>query len=537
MLGSAVGRRLDLVIPLLAHGAGVGVDGQDVLDQRIGRGLDGGQPAFPQGAAHGRVSQLGASDQTRRQGLGAFLAQQGADIGAVDGQPFAGLGQPPFQSDLLQRRIGRTLGEQAGLDARQTAVGEFTKPLIRRLGAFLSAAHDGPRPLEQGRAARHRGRAHARAAFQQGHRGVEFACDRLDLGQGGPGIADLTRQGLVLGHAATEDGFLPGQLIHEGRVNQGRHATATAFVGVLDANDGVHGDEGLFLAFLGIADQTAAQLRGDQLVHRQDYVADGHQLGLGQQALGRAGVAGDEDRLALGRLVGVPGEVGRGRGGLAVFVEADEGRIDGEAREGEVVQVAAEGRGAVFRRPGQAHVGVFAELVELELAAAIQADHLTADLGVVAAGFGFDAAGLGLARLGEGLAVQALARLLHPRGDVGDVGQDLGRTAGAFQLLLAAPGREAGLGVLQLRRGQVGDAGGDAVVVGHHQAFAGNDARRAAAELDRGQADAVQPVLVDRGAQRLVGAGDGEVVVGPHALLRLGGRGGGEGQDGGRGEE
>ncbi|MNN57250.1 hypothetical protein D3C81_1722300 [compost metagenome] len=101
LLGSAVGRRLDLVIPLLAHGAGVGVDGQDVLDQRIGRGLDGGQAAFPQGAAHGRVSQLGASDQTRRQGLGAFLAQQGADIGAVDGQPFAGLGQPPFQSDLL----------------------------------------------------------------------------------------------------------------------------------------------------------------------------------------------------------------------------------------------------------------------------------------------------------------------------------------------------------------------------------------------------------------------------------------------------
>ncbi|MNN92501.1 hypothetical protein D3C81_2107930 [compost metagenome] len=88
--------------------------------------------------------------------------------------------------------------------------------------------------------------------------------------------------------------------------------------------------------------------------------------------------------------------MGRRRGGLAVFVEADEGRIDGEAREGEVVQVAAEGSGAVFRRPGQAHVGVFAELVELELAAAIEADDLTADLGIIAAVLGFDTAGLGL---------------------------------------------------------------------------------------------------------------------------------------------
>ncbi|MNE71880.1 hypothetical protein D3C80_1677860 [compost metagenome] len=75
------------------------------------------------------------------------------------------------------------------------------------------------------------------------------------------------------------------------------------------------------------------------------------------------------------------------------------------------------------------------------------------------------------------------------------------------------------------------------MVVGHHQAFAGDDARRAAAELDRRQTDLVEPGLVDVRAQGLVGAGDGEVVVGPHAFLCLGGVGGGEGQDGGRGEE
>ena len=59
--------------------------------------------------------------------------------------------------------------------------------------------------------------------------------------------------------------------------------------------------------------------------------------------------------------------MGRRRGGLAVFIEADEGGIDGEAREGEVVQVAAEGRGAILGRHLQQVLPVQQRLAVLHL--------------------------------------------------------------------------------------------------------------------------------------------------------------------------
>ena len=222
--------------------------------------------------------------------------------------------------------------------------------------------------------------------------------------------------------------------------------------------------------------------------------------------------------------------MGRGRRRLAALVQTDEGGIDGEAREAEIVEVTAEGRGPVLRREGQADVGVFPVGVELELAAAVQADHLAALAGVTAAGPGLDAAGLGVAGLGEGLARPALARPVHPLGDICDVGQDLGRAARAFKLFLARARGEAGLGIIDGLGRQVGDTAGDAVVVGHHQALARDDARRTATEFDRRQPDPVQPGLVDAGAERRIGAGDGEVVEGPHPFLGPGGRGDGEGQ-------
>ena len=166
----------------------------------------------------------------------------------------------------------------------------------------------------------------------------------------------------------------------------------------------------VLVALLAKADQPAAQFRGDQLVQRQDHVADGEQLVLGQQALGRAGAAGDEDRLPSARRRRVPAEVGRRRRRRVVLVQADEGRIDGEAREAEIVQIAAEGRGAVLRREGEADVGVVAVGVELELAAPVQGDDLAALGRVAAAGFALDPAGLGVAGLGEGLAGQARRR-------------------------------------------------------------------------------------------------------------------------------
>ncbi len=244
----------------------------------------------------------------------------------------------------------------------------------------------------------------------------------------GPRITHTGRQGFALGHTAAEDRFLTSQTVHELRIDQRSHTPTTALIGVLDTHNRIHGDKGLFVTLFRIADQTTAQFRRNQLVHRQNHIADGHQLGLRQKTLGRAGIARQEDRLAFGGLVGIPLEVNRRRGRLAVLIDTYKGRIDGKAREGEIVEVTAKSGRPIFRCPCQTHIVIFAELVELELTTAIQADHLTTDRLVGAAGLDLDTSRLGLL----GLTVQTFRRLVHTLGYIGNVGQDFSRRAGAL---------------------------------------------------------------------------------------------------------
>src|SRR5690606_10512887 len=112
------------------------------------------------------------------------------------------------------------------------------------------------------------------------------------------------------------------------------------------------------------------------------------------------------------------------------------------------------------------HVFVLAELIQGVLAAAIEADDLAGQLAVVAAGVLLDLVDLGGAGGDEGRAFQAGAGAEHALGHVGDVGQDLGGLAGAGLLFFTGGGHPAVLDVVVLGRGQVLNAGDDAVVVG-----------------------------------------------------------------------
>ena len=183
----------------------------------------------------------------------------------IDGQPFAGLGQPPFHPDLLQPRIDRPVGEQRGLSRRQARVAELGQPFGRGLGPLLRPAHDCAGPEEQLRTTGDRGGADTSAAFQQRHRRIEFAQGGLDGGQVGEDL--IARLGAEVGL-----GGGPGR--HEAGVGQRPHPAQAPLVGVLQPDDGVHGLEGLTLALFGIADQPAAQFGGDQLIHRKDHVAN-----------------------------------------------------------------------------------------------------------------------------------------------------------------------------------------------------------------------------------------------------------------------
>ena len=68
---------------------------------------------------------------------------------------------------------------------------------------------------------------------------------------------------------------------------------------VLDAEQQIIGDAVMFGAFLGEADQPSAQLRQIDQRFRQRQVAQAFKLVRGQKPLGRAGIAGDKDGLAI----------------------------------------------------------------------------------------------------------------------------------------------------------------------------------------------------------------------------------------------
>ena len=357
-----------------------------------------------------------------------------------------------------------------------------------------------------------------------------------DALQIGPGVADALGQGRVGGDALTQFLLLAALGGHEGRIGQGALLAVEDLEAVLQAEQRIDGDALGLLAGGGVFDQAAAQFRRLDQRQRHLLIAQRLQLGHRQQALGGAGIAGDEGDVAFLGCIGVPGQVVRRSDRLAVFVDPQETGIQGVAGEVEVVRVAAEEGRLELGREDQAHVVILAELVQLVLAAAIEADDLAGQLLVVAAGFLLDLVDLGGAGLDEGCALKPGAGAHDTVGDVRDVRQDFGRLAGAFLLFLARSGHPAVLDVVVLGRGQVLHARDDAVVVGQDQAFARDQRGRTALQAHRGVANPVQPGLIDVGAVFLVHRGDGEVVEGPHPLVGLGGRGGRR-QDGGGGAE
>ncbi len=109
------------------------------------------------------------------------------------------------------------------------------------------------------------------------------------------------------------------------------------------------------------------------------------ELGQGHQAVGRAGVAGNEDQLAVGGAVGAPLQVVGGLDRLAFFIGAENGHVQVVAREGEVVGVAAVEGGLLLGSEDQLDVGVLLVAIEPVLAALVEGDHVGAQPGLLQA--------------------------------------------------------------------------------------------------------------------------------------------------------
>ena len=240
------------VFILLADGAAGGIGRQHEFDHRIVRGLDGRHAAIPQRLAHGGIAELGLR-QARRQVFRRILAQEGLGARRVGGEIFAQLGQPEFQRHLLQFRIDRLRIEQA----------------------FCSAAPAGCRYIPAG--ARHWAwpfpprRAPGRGRSGTGPsrcRRAPPSCNREDRApssstcalaislQGSPISAARVAIGRDLGLEIGVRGALGGD---QRRIDQRLFLAVIGLEAVLDAEQKIIGDAGMLGAFLGEADQPAAQ--------------------------------------------------------------------------------------------------------------------------------------------------------------------------------------------------------------------------------------------------------------------------------------
>ncbi len=288
--------------------------------------------------------------------------------------------------------------------------------------------------------------------------------------------------------------------------------------GVLDAVELVGRDALVLRALRRELDVAAANFRVTKQPLRQLEVALLLELRQRELAIGGAGMARHEYRLAGGGSREVELEEVRRLRRLAVFVGAHHAHVETPARELEVVRVAAERGDAGFRREYDAHVGISLVLVEPVLPAFVKRDGLAFLRGLLLA-LAFELRERGLAHVvGSGL-VLAGDGGRDLGGDFFHADEDVGHLCLAALFLFAGLRQEAFLDEALVLRRKLGEAGLDAMMVGEDQAFVGHETRRAAREAHGGGAHAVEPRLVEIGLQRGVDLGEWKAVEGPHAFV------------------
>ena len=135
--------------------------------------------------------------------------------------------------------------------------------------------------------------------------------------------------------------------------------------------------------------------------------------------------------------------MGGDRDRLAIFVGAQERRIERKAREIEIVGVAAEEGRREFGCPGDPHVAVLAIGVELVLAAAVEPDDLATGGRWVATARLFKRRDAPVASLDRRFAGGGSDGLLNIGGHVADRGHHLGLLAGTGAFSSFAGGGKA----------------------------------------------------------------------------------------------
>src|SRR5262249_55453513 len=168
-------------------------------------------------------------------------------------------------------------------------------------------------------------------------------------------------------------------------------------------------------------------------------------------AAGASRIAGDEYQIAFFRTVFAPVQVLGCRDGLATFVDAHQAEIEIEAREIEIIWIAAKKAGVELGREHQANIIKAAVMVQVVNSTVIKGDEVTSDLRVRSAALlKFGALGVqgGVCRF-SGLAGE---RTVHVGSAALYVGQLVELELRAFLFLSGGVGDEPAVDQVQLRR-------------------------------------------------------------------------------------
>ena len=286
---------------------------------------------------------------------------------------------------------------------------------------------------------------------------------------GGPRAAESLLELGPCGHLPAELGLVGSFAVELRTIGEGVELALQDLQRILDEHELRTSQPGLGGNAVLEFGQQAARLAVEEQVRRQPDVSLELKLGDCVEPRGRTGMAGDEDEVTRGRARRRPRKPVAGDKRAAAVVYADEGQVQVESREHEVVWIATEERCVELGSEHEPDVLEPAIAVEVVLATVIQRDHF-ASHAIVLRAFTLDDGEHRLTRGAEPVALRPLGSRRHSVGHIGDCGELVQLHAGTASLVRRGLCIESGFEQLRLLGRKCLDTRDGAVVVRHDEA-------------------------------------------------------------------
>jgi len=219
-----------------------------------------------------------------------------------------------------------------------------------------------------------------------------------------------------------------------------------------------------------------------------------HQPGHRFEALRTSGMTGNKNKIFVVGAFRIPFQIVFAPDWLAAFVDAEESHVEVASRIGEIIGIAAEECGLLFRREDQADVRIALITIEPVFAAAVQGDHVGAEAGGRLA-FALDRR-YGGAACGKFLfgSFRVFKRFLHAGRHVLHRYESIDFQVGRLHFGVGRGGVESDLDVVVFGCGILLQLSASDVMVGQKQAVRADERpRTAVVQAHTGKPDVIEP--------------------------------------------